>query len=89
MMNTIFRDFIDEGWLTVYMDDIIVHTTVEESLEDHRRKVHKVLDQLKEHDLYLCPLKCSFEQEEMTFLGIIVSYETLAMDPKKLDVIAN
>jgi hypothetical protein len=44
MTNSIFRDFIDEGWLTVYMDNIIVHTTEEESLEEHRRKVHKVLD---------------------------------------------
>ena len=35
MTNSIFRDFIDKGWLTVYMDDIIVHTTAEESLEDH------------------------------------------------------
>jgi hypothetical protein len=38
MTNSIFRDFIDEGWLTIYMDDIIVHMTEEESLEDHRRK---------------------------------------------------
>ena len=89
MTNAIFQDFIDEGWLTVYMDDIVVHTTTEESLEDHQRKVHKVPDQLEEHNLYLRPSKCSFEQEETTFLGIIVSYETLAMDPKKLDVIAN
>jgi hypothetical protein len=35
MTTAIFRDFIDEGWLTVYMDDILVHTTVNESLEDH------------------------------------------------------
>jgi len=35
MTNTIFRDFIDEGWLTVYMDDLIIHTRPEESLEDH------------------------------------------------------
>jgi len=87
--NAIFWDFIDEGWLMVYMDDIIVHTTIEESLEDYWRKVHKVLDHLEEHNLYLCPSKCSFEQKENPFLGIIVSYETLAMDLKKLDVIAN
>jgi len=44
MTNQIFRDFIDEGWLTVYMDDIIIHTKAGESLESHRKKVHKVLD---------------------------------------------
>jgi hypothetical protein len=40
MTNAIFRDFINEGWLTVYMDNIIVHTHSDESLEEHRRKVH-------------------------------------------------
>ena len=30
-----------------------------------------------------------FEQDETTFLGIIVSYKSIAMDPKKLDTIAN
>ena len=53
MTNQIFQDFIDEGWLTVYMDDIIVHTQAGESLESHHKKVHKVLNQLEENDLYL------------------------------------
>ncbi len=26
MMNTIFRDLIDEGSITIYMDDIAIHT---------------------------------------------------------------
>ncbi len=26
MMNTIFRDLIDEGSVTIYMDDIAIHT---------------------------------------------------------------
>ena len=26
MMNTIFRDLIDEGSVTIYMDDITIHT---------------------------------------------------------------
>ncbi len=37
MMNTIFRDLIDEGSVTIYMDDIAIHTGVRpgESDEDH------------------------------------------------------
>ena len=89
MTNQIFRDFIDEGWLTVYMDDIIVHTQAEESLESHHEKVHKVLDRLEKNDLYLRPSKCAFEQKETDFLGIIVSHETVSMDIKKLANIAD
>jgi hypothetical protein len=33
--NQIFCDFIDQGWLTVYMDDITVYTHTGESLESH------------------------------------------------------
>ena len=44
MTNQIFHNFIDEGWLTVYMDDIIIYTRAGESIESHCKKVHKVLD---------------------------------------------
>ena len=42
MMNTIFRDLIDEGSVTIYMDDITIHTgpkkgeTNQEHLQCHR-----------------------------------------------------
>ena len=37
MMNTIFRDLIDEGSVTIYMDDIAIHTGTRpgESNKDH------------------------------------------------------
>ena len=89
MTNQIFHDFIDEGWLTVYMDAIIIHTKAGESVESHRKKVHKVLDHLEENDLYLHPSKCAFEQKETDFLGIIVSHETVSMDIKKLTNVAD
>jgi len=37
---------------------------------------------LEEHDLYLKPEKCAFEQEEIDYLGVIVGKGTLKMDPK-------
>ena len=45
MMNTIFRDLIDEGSVTIYMDDIAIHTGTrpgesdEDYLECHRKLV--------------------------------------------------
>jgi len=89
MTNQIFHDFIDEGWLTVYMDDIIVYTQAGESLKSHREKVYKVLDRLEENDLYLQPSKCTFEQEETDFLGIVMSHEMVSIDIKKLANIAD
>ena len=47
------------GEVVVYMDDILIATP--DNLTHHRQLVHRVLDRLKEHDLYLKPKKCVFE----------------------------
>ncbi len=50
MMNMIFHDLINEGSVTIYMDDIAIHTgpRPEESdkdhLEQHRKLVRHVLE---------------------------------------------
>ena len=73
------------------MDDIAIHTkpnkgeTKQAHWQRHEKYVHQVLDKLEEHDLYLKPEKCEFEQEQMEYLGIIVGRNTLQMDKKKTD----
>jgi hypothetical protein len=63
MMNTIFRTEVAQGWLSVYMDDLAIHTkpkpgeTEQQHLDRHRRHTHHILDKLEENDLYLKPLK--------------------------------
>jgi len=44
---------------------------------------------LEEHDLYLKPEKCAFEQKEIDYLGVIVGQGTLKMDPKKIQGVAD
>ena len=56
------------------MDDILIHTKTKKDLEDRTKRV---LQQLKEHDLYLKPEKCKFEQTE-------VEFHTIKMDLIKL-----
>ena len=51
IINAIFAEELHENWLTIYMDDILVHTT--KDVAAHREKVHKVLQKLRQHDLYL------------------------------------
>ena len=55
----------------------------------HKSLTHHVLDKLEEEDLYLKPEKCSFEQEEINYLGIIVGKGRLQMDPNKLKGVAD
>src|SRR6266851_2462817 len=53
MMNTIFRDLIDEGNVMIYMDDIAIHTGPKPGESDanhvecHRKLVRRVLERLR------------------------------------------
>src|SRR5712675_1224823 len=87
MMNAIFKEEIEEGWLTVYMDDMLIATP--DDLILHTKYVHRVLDKLEKHDLYLKPEKCSFTQRRMEFLGVILENNTIQMDPTKVKGVAD
>jgi hypothetical protein len=91
MMNTIFRDLIDGGNVTIYMDDIAIHTgpkereSHEEHLTRHRALVRQVLERLQKNDLHLNPKKCTFEQDHLDFLGVRVANGVVEMEQAKVD----
>ena len=64
MIDIIFHEQIMRGTLTVYMDDIAVHTkrkpneSEEQHLEHHRELIREMLTILCKHDLYLNIEKC-------------------------------
>ena len=87
MMNHLFRELIDEGYVMIYMDDILIHTPNDPAL--HRRVVNDVLRILAVNDLYLKPQKCQFEQTEVEYLGVIISEDSIAMDPIKVQGMKN
>jgi len=90
MMNHIFHIQVAQGWLSVYMDDIAIHTKPkkgemdEEHQKHHETLTHLVLDILEQNNLYLKPEKCNFLQKEITYLGVIVGNNKIKMDPSKL-----
>jgi hypothetical protein len=86
MMNEIFQDLITEGIVSVYLDDILIFTN---SLEEHRRITCLVLDRMREHKLYLRPEKCKFEKVRIEYLGVIISHNTVEMDPVKIAGVAD
>jgi hypothetical protein len=78
-----------------FMDDGIIYTkrqsgeTEEQHQQRHHELVHQIFDILKKNDLYIKPEKCTFEQEEMEYLGIIVDKGKTRMNPKKLMAVAS
>jgi Reverse transcriptase (RNA-dependent DNA polymerase) len=95
MMNSIFAKEIAEKWLTVYMDDMAIHSqrcpeeTEEQHVQRHRAYVKRILAKLMEHNLFLKPEKCSFEQPCIEFLGVCIMQGQVQMDDTKVDKVCN
>ncbi|SJL01030.1 uncharacterized protein ARMOST_04346 [Armillaria ostoyae] len=86
MMNDIFKDMIAKGQVTVYLDDILIFS---KTREEHRKIVCKVMQLLKENDLFLKAEKCEFKVLETEYLGVIISEGEIRMDPVKVAGIMN
>ena len=74
------------NWQTclIYIDDIIVFA---DSFESHVQRLHEVLNKLAENGLKVSPKKCHLFQDQVTFLGHVVSRDGVATDPEKVEAI--
>ena len=81
MMDGIFKELITEGVVVVYPDDILIFT---KTLEEHREVVHKVVALLQLHNLSSKPEKCKFEKTSVEYLGVVISQDSVMMDPAKV-----
>lgn len=71
------------SWKTclVYLDNIIVYSP---SFTLHLQHPKEVFDHVRAANLKLKPSKCHFAQEEVSFLGHVVSAAGLKPDPKNI-----
>ena len=77
-MDSTFGDMITEGWLIIYMDDVLVFA---ETLAECQERTKQVLERMKEEDLHLKLIKCAFDQTEVEYLGLVVRNGEVLMDP--------
>src|SRR5882724_8278255 len=87
MMNDIFKELVDEGVVTIYMDDILIFGS--QTQEQHHKIVVRVLNILCKHHLYLKAEKCTFEQLTVEYLGLILLEGRMEMDPVKVAGVRN
>jgi hypothetical protein len=79
LMNVIFKNYLDKFFI-VFFDDILIYYNFKEEHEHHLRLVLQVL---REHQIYAKLSKCSFFQEQIHYLGHIISKEGIVVDSKK------
>jgi len=87
MMDDIFQDEVTQGWLCIYMDNMIIATEDDKVL--HELRVNHILDKLEKFNLFLKPEKCKFHQREVKYLGVLIGNGTIKMDPIKVQGIAD
>ena len=83
-MNNLFEDYIVEGWLVIYMDNLLIYSLDQEL---HDECTQKVLQCFQEQEMYLKLEKCTFSAKEVEYLGMIVGKRGIQMDPVKLKAI--
>ena len=79
-MNLLMGDLLDECVL-VYMDDILIFSKTE---EEHRRHVHRVFEQLNQHNWRVKQKKCALFLPAVEFLGHVVSAEGIKVTADKV-----
>ena len=71
--------------LLLYLDDVVIFSS---TVDQHMERLDAVLERLKQENLKAKLEKCSFFQEEVGYLGHVISKEGVATDPRKIEAVS-
>lgn len=77
LMNKTFKPFLD-GFVVVFIEDILVYSKSRAEHEDHLRVV---LEILKKEKFFAKLSKCEFWLDSVAFRGHVVSKDGISVDP--------
>ncbi|MBW0559719.1 hypothetical protein O181_099434 [Austropuccinia psidii MF-1] len=81
MMNSIFPEELSEGWIIIYIDDIIVCS---ETWENHLTRLERVLQKIVQVNMKISLKNSHFSYSELKALGNVVSGLSLGIDKNKV-----
>ena len=82
-METCLGD-LNLHWCIIYLDNIVIF-----SKASHLERLEAVFEKLEEAGLKLKPSKCELFQQQLAYLGHVISTEGIATDEGKIDAIKN
>lgn len=85
LMQRIFGDQQCQS-LLLYLDDIVVFSS---TFPQHLERLEVVLQRLQQEGLKAKLSKCLFFQQEVSYLGHVISANGVSTDPGKVEVVAN
>ncbi|KAF8642893.1 hypothetical protein AX16_009349 [Volvariella volvacea WC 439] len=84
IMNDIFREEVEQGFVIVYIDDILIFS---ESMEEHQKHVTRVLRKLRDNNLFLKPSKCEFHKTTIPYLGFVLGQGKISIEQEKVNAV--
>ncbi|MBW0558729.1 hypothetical protein O181_098444 [Austropuccinia psidii MF-1] len=84
MMNEILPEELSEGWLIIYIEDIIVCS---KTWEENMYRLSRVLTKIQSGNMKICLKKCHFGFKELKTLGHVVSGLSLGIDKNKVSAV--
>ena len=72
-------------FVIVYLNDILIYT--DDDGDGHIAAVRWVLEQLRKFLLFANLKKCRFHQEEVWFLGYVMSSKAICMEDKRVEAV--
>jgi hypothetical protein len=79
-INDILVPYLDYFY-TTYLNDTLIYSN---NFEEHQQNVCLVLDAFAKVGLHLKPKKCTFHQQEVKYLGLIIAIQGIKIDSKKI-----
>jgi hypothetical protein len=80
LMNKLLKPYLQK-FVLVFFDDILIYS---HTWDSHLQHVDKLLQLLRDHQLFVKKSKCSFGASEVEYLGHIVGRDRVRMDPNKI-----
>ncbi|GJR50700.1 putative reverse transcriptase domain-containing protein [Tanacetum coccineum] len=83
LMNRVCKPYLDK-FVIVFIDDILIYSKSKKEHEEHLRQILKLL---KKEELYAKFSKCEFWISRVQFLGHVIDYRGIHVDPAKIESI--
>nr|GEW47670.1 putative reverse transcriptase domain-containing protein [Tanacetum cinerariifolium] len=85
LMNRVCRPILDKS-VILFIDEILVYS---KNKEKHKVHLREVLETLRREKLYAKFSKCEFWLQEVHFLGHVINFEGIKVDPAKIEAVMN
>lgn len=84
LMNHILFDYIADGFVIVFMDDILIHST---TAREHLKHVVLIILRLAKFGNKVKLKKCEVAKIKVHFLGHVIGHGTIEPDPEKVSAL--